>query len=234
VRILSVIHGREARTELFAPAIAAAGHELDEWSFVWETAPPQPLESYDAALVFGGAMHADQERQHPWILRELRWLESILADGMPTLGICLGVQLLARAAGSWVGPLAGGPEIGFVEVERVAADPVFDALPQRFDAFQWHHYTYGLPDGAVETHRSERCTQAFRLGDACWAVQFHPEVTARQLEGWLGDTDDPPVGRDPAELRAEIAAGIERWNELGITLCNAFLRAAERTLARAA
>ena len=234
MRILSVIHGREARTELFAPAIAAAGHELDEWSFVWGTPPPRPLESYDATLVFGGAMHADQERAHPWILPELRWLEQVLADGTPTLGICLGVQLLARAAGSWVGPLDGGPEIGFVEVRRTADDPVLDALPERFDALQWHHYTYGVPEGAVETCRSARCTQGFRLGDSCWAVQFHPEVTALQLEGWLRDPDDPPVGRDPAELRAEIAAGIERWNELGIALCNAFLRAAERTLARAA
>src|SRR3954463_14316421 len=114
MRILSVIHGREARTELFAPAVEAAGHELDEWSFVWGTPPPHPLEAYDAALVFGGAMHADQERQHPWILQELHWLERLLSDGTPTLGICLGVQLLARAAGSWVGPLEGGPEIGFV------------------------------------------------------------------------------------------------------------------------
>src|SRR4051795_1922603 len=234
MRILSVIHGREARTELFAPAIAAAGHEVEEWSFVWDAPPAHPPESYDAVMVFGGAMHADQERRHPWILPELRWLEGLLSEGTPTLGICLGAQLLARAAGSWVGPVEGAPEIGFLPVERVASDPVFDALPERFDALQWHHYTYGVPDGAVETHRSARCTQGFRLGDACWAVQFHPEVTAQQLDGWLADPDDPPVGRDPDELRAEIAAGIGRWNELGITLCNAFLRAAERTLARAA
>jgi GMP synthase-like glutamine amidotransferase len=234
MRILSVIHGHEARTELFAPAIAAAGHEVEEWSFVWDMPPAHPLESYDAVMVFGGAMHADQERTHPWILPELRWLEQLLSDGTPTLGICLGAQLLSRAAGSWVGPLEGGPEIGFVAVERIASDPVFDALPERFDALQWHHYTYGLPSGAVETHRSARATQGFRLGDACWAVQFHPEVTAQQLEGWLHDPDDPPVGRDPEELRAEIAAGIGRWNELGIALCNAFLRAAEHRLARAA
>jgi GMP synthase-like glutamine amidotransferase len=229
MRIVSVVHGSEARTELFAPAIAAAGHELEEWSFPDRGAPPA---GYDAALVFGGAMHADQERAHPWILEELRWLERLLADGTPTLGICLGAQLLSRAAGSWVAPLEGGPEIGFVPVRRVAGDPVLDALPPRFDAFQWHHYTYGVPDGAVELFRSDRCTQGFRLGDACWAVQFHPEVTAAQLEVWIEDPDDPPA--DPAALRASIAAGIDRWNELGIALCDAFLDAAEQTLARAA
>jgi GMP synthase (glutamine-hydrolysing) len=151
-------------------------------------------------------------------------------------GVCLGAQLLAKAAHAEIGP-AREPEIGWLPVELTDAardDPVFAVLPQRFDAFQWHYYTHGLPGGAVELARSEVCTQGFRLGDACWAVQFHPEVTAQQLEGWLHDPDDPPVGRDPSELRAEIAAGIERWNELGIALCDAFLRAAERSLARAA
>lgn len=229
MRIVSVVHGGEARTELFAPAVAASGHELEEWAFP-ERGTPRG--GFDAALVFGGAMHADQERAHPWIVEELRWLERLLADGTPTLGICLGAQLLARAAGSWVGPLEGGPEIGFVEVTRGAADPVLDALPSRFDAFQWHHYTYGVPSGAFELARSERCTQAFRLGDACWAVQFHPEVTAAQLETWIEDPDDPPA--EPAALRAEVAAGIAHWNELGVALCDAFLAAAERTLARAA
>ena len=98
MRILSVIHGREARTELFAPAIAAAGHELDEWSFVWDTPPPQPLESYDAALVFGGAMHADEERKHPWILQELRWL---IERHVELTGSVRGAEVLA----DWEGML---------------------------------------------------------------------------------------------------------------------------------
>ena len=111
-----MIHGSDARTELFAPAIEERGHRLDEWGFVWGTPPPQPLDAYDALFVFGGAMHPDQERKHPWIEDELRWLRSVLEDGRPMLGICLGAQLLARAAGSWVGPLEI-PEIGWYEVE---------------------------------------------------------------------------------------------------------------------
>jgi GMP synthase (glutamine-hydrolysing) len=227
VNVLSVIHGRDARTELFAPAIRERGHRLDEWSFVWGAPPPQPLDAYDALFVFGGAMHPDQERTHPWIEDELRWLQSVLEDGRPMLGICLGVQLLARAAGSWVGPLET-PEIGWYEVElndAGAADPVLGSLPSRFTALQWHRYTYGLPEGAAELARSAACTQAFRLGDACWGVQFHPEVTAAQLEGWLADPDDPAP--DPAVLRDETRSEIGRWNELGRALCGAFLAAAE-------
>lgn len=234
MNIVSVIHGGEARTELFAPVVEKAGHRLDEWSFVSGAPPPRPLESYDAALVFGGAMHADQEAVHPWIKDELRWLERLLGRGTPVLGICLGVQLLARAAGSWVGPLPE-PEIGWYDVELTeagAGDPVLGSLPARFEALQWHRYTYGLPRGAVELATSPAATQAFRLGEACWGVQFHPEVTEAQLQGWLLDPDDPPLDADV--LRAEIHGKIRAWNELGRTLCAAFLAAAERVAARAA
>ena len=101
-----------------------------------------------------------------------------------------------------------------------------------FEALQWHHYTYGVPAGAVELARSAACTQAFRLGDACWGVQFHPEVTAAQLESWIVDKHDPPP--DAEALRDESPAKMAAWNALGRTLCGAFLETAERVLARAA
>ena len=234
MQVLSVIHGDEARTELFAPVVEEAGHRLDEWSFAWGTPPLRPLESYDAVLVFGGAMHADHDDTHPWLAPETAWLEQLIATKTPVLGVCLGVQLLARAAGSWVGALPE-PEIGWHAVELTDAgvdDPVIGALPQTFDALQWHHYTYAVPAGAVELARSPACTQAFRLGDTCWGVQFHPEVTQTQLDGWMNDLSDPPP--DPERFRADTAAKIARWNELGRTLCSAFLETAERVLERAA
>jgi GMP synthase (glutamine-hydrolysing) len=218
------VHSPEARTELFA----RPGHTVDEWAF----SGGEPTGSYDAYMVFGGSMHPDQDAHHPWLGGEVEWLRGVIEDGAPVLGICLGAQLVARACGAWSGPLAGGPEIGWHAVERCAPDPVLDVLPQRFDAFEWHHYTYALPAGAVELARNGRCNQAFRVGEACWAVQFHPEVTHAQVLGWIDDDSDPPPDADA--LRAETAAKIERWNELGLALCDAFLAAAERTLARAA
>jgi GMP synthase (glutamine-hydrolysing) len=235
VHCLSVIHGDDARTELFGPVVEQAGHNLDEWSFGWGTPPPRPLESYDAVFVFGGAMHADQDEHHPWLADEVAWLAQLLERGTPVLGVCLGVQLLARAAGSAVWRMADGPEIGWCRVELTetgAVDPVVGSLPRLFDALQWHHYTYALPAGAVELARSPACTQAFRLGETCWGVQFHPEVTAAQLDGWIDDAEDPPPS--PERLRRETPAQIERWNELGRGLSSAFLEAAEQALARAA
>ena len=234
MHVLSVIHGSDARAELFAPVVEEGGHRLDEWSFGWGTPPPRQLESYDAVLVFGGAMHADHDDTHPWLGPETEWLQRLVPSGTPVLGICLGVQLLARAAGSWVGPLEI-PEIGWYEVElnaAGAADPVLGSLPSRFTALQWHRYTHGLPEGAVELARSSTCTQAFRLGDACWGVQFHPEVTRTQIDGWIVDTEDPPP--DAELMRSETPQKIDRWNELGRALCGAFLEAAERALVRAA
>jgi GMP synthase (glutamine-hydrolysing) len=235
VHVLSVIHGLEARTELFGPVVEDAGHRLDEWSFAWSTPPSRPLDSYDAVLVFGGAMHADQDAHHPWLGQETMWLHQLLDRHTPVLGVCLGVQLLARAAGSWVRRLEGEPEIGWYDVQLTAegeADPVLGSLPPRFEAMQWHHYTYGTPAGAVELARSDACTQAFRLGDAVWGVQFHPEVTLPQVEGWTADAEDLPP--NPELLREQTREKIARWNDLGRTLCRAFLEAAERVVARAA
>jgi len=220
MRILAVVHSDHAGASRFRPS----GHELEEWSLPARGVPPE--RGWDAYMVFGGSMHADQEDRHPWLRDELEWLRGLLERGAPVLGVCLGAQLLARAAGAAVEPLAGGPEIGWYPVERLAADPVLDALPRRFEAFEWHHYTYGLPAGALELARSERATQAFRLGDACWGVQFHPEVAHEQVLAWIEDASDPPP--DPEALRTETAAKIGRWNELGRALCDAFVAAAEQ------
>ncbi|HET8751633.1 MAG TPA: type 1 glutamine amidotransferase [Gaiellaceae bacterium] len=226
--VLSIVHGGDAGSELFAPLVTEAGHRLDEWSFATATPPPRPLDAYDAVLVFGGAMHVDQEEQHPWLRDETDWLRALLEHPVPTLGICLGSQLLAQAAGARVGPLAE-PEIGWSEVELTdagAADTVLSALPPRFVALQWHHYAHELPDGAVALAHSTASLQGFRLGDACWGVQFHPEVTEPQLERWIDAKADLPDA--PDRLRAETRERIGGWNELGRRLCRSFLAAAER------
>src|SRR3954451_15404810 len=142
MRILSVVHSPEARTELFA----RPGHALDEWSFSGGGVPPA---SYDAYMVFGGAMHPDQELEHPWLVSEVDWLRKLLESGGRGLGVCLGAQLIARALGAWSGPLAGGPEIGWHEVERCADDPVLAVLPQRLEGFDGHQYTHGRPPGGA-------------------------------------------------------------------------------------
>ena len=229
MRVLSIVHGSDARSNLFERVAQQRGHELEEWSLAWEQPPPRPVDSYDAVMVFGGAMHADQDDTHPWLRDETMLLQELLDRGVPVLGVCLGAQLLAKAAHARV-YAAEDSEIGWYEVELTDAageDPVFGALPERFDAFQWHYYTYGVPAGGVELARSALCTQAFRLGESVWGVQFHPEVTGPQVESWLASEHGNQIAR--AEIALATRERIERWNDLGRELCGAWLDVAART-----
>jgi GMP synthase (glutamine-hydrolysing) len=226
--VLAVIHGDKVRAGVFEDVVARRGHRLEEWSLAWGTPLPRPLDSYGAVLVFGGAMHADQVGHHPWLREENFFLQRLLDLQTPVLGICLGAQLIAKAANASVHP-ASEFEIGWYPVELTAAaadDPLVGRLPQRFDAFQWHYYTHGLPAGAVELAQSGVCTQAFRLGENAWGVQFHPEVTLAQVQSWVDEKEEVPV--DDEALMAETRERIGAWNELGRELCGAFVDVAER------
>jgi len=228
VNVLAVIHGDQVRAGVFGDVVSARGHTLEEWSLAWAKPPPRPLDSYGAVLVFGGAMHADQDEHHPWLREENFLLQRLLGVRIPLLGICLGAQLIAKAAHAPVFR-ASEPEIGWFPVrltDAARSDPVFGGIPQQFHAFQWHFYTHGVPAGAIELARSPICTQAFRLGELAWGIQFHAEVTRSQIERWAADeTRETPIPR--AELLAETSERIGEWNELGGELCEAFLAQAE-------
>jgi len=227
VRVLSVTHGPSVPGGVFDEVLEAAGHELERWVVPLGGAPRAPAR-YGAVLVFGGSMHPDQDEQFSWLESEARFLRDVLAEGIPALGVCLGAQLLARAAGAAVGP-ADASEVGWLEVELTRSgrdDPIVGTLPPRTAAFQWHHYTFGIPEGALELARSDVCTQAFRLGRA-WGIQFHAEATQSMIEGWLDE--DPGDVPDPEALRAETGLRIDAWNELGRRLCGAFVELVEAT-----
>ena len=108
--------------------------------------------------------------------------------------------------------------------------PRVPSLPERFSAFHWHFYTHGLPSGARELARSSVCTQAFRLGDSAWGVQFHPEVTREIVDLWIEETPEEVPGSID-DFLAQTEARLADWNELGRTLCGAFLDAAEQRIA---
>lgn len=223
VRVLSTTHGPSVPGGVFEEVVEAAGHELERWS-VPEGGTPDPARSYDAVMVFGGSMHPDQDDHFAWLEREEEFLREVLAEKVPVFGVCLGAQMLARAAGAWVGP-ASAPEIGWFDVELTPegrADPVLGALSSPTEAFEWHHYTFGIPDGGVELARSEACTQAFGVGGHAWGIQFHAEMTLAMVTKWVSDDPgDLPVPAD--ELVAATEARIAGWNEQGRKLSAAFL-----------
>lgn len=231
MRTLAIVHQRDAGPGVFAGSARDRG-ELDLWHIAEEARPPADPSGYDAVMTFGGSMHADQEDRHAWLRREKALLRAMLESGAPLLGVCLGAQLLAEAAGG-AARRAREPEIGWFEVEvwpEGTDDPLLGALAPRFEAFEWHSYEFEPPPGAAPLASTPVCTQAYRIGDAAWGIQFHAEVSRNDAEKWIREHDIDPnavrIGVDPEPLRAETEPRIEAWNQLGSDLCARFLDAA--------
>jgi GMP synthase (glutamine-hydrolysing) len=229
VRILAIVHQRDAGPGVFAEAIREAGGRLDEWTLAERPQPPADPLGYDAVFVLGGAMNADEDERHGWIAEEEALLRELLAREVLLLGLCLGAQLLAAAAGAKP-RRAARPEIGWHPVEVTAEgedDPLLGPLAPSFEAFQWHSYEFPLPPKAVPLARSEVCLQACRLGPRAWAIQFHPEVSRADALHWIDDYGADPdavrLGVDPDVLGPETEAKIEPFNQLGRDLCRRWL-----------
>lgn len=143
---------------------------------------------FDAVLAMGGPMGAYDDADHPWLTAEKELVRDAVADGRPFLGVCLGVQLLASALGSEVGPLEGGAEVGLLPVELTAEGrehPLFAGMPEPLLTLQWHGDTFALPEGAKLLASSPAAPhQAFQAGRAAYGVQFHLEVTPEMVREW--------------------------------------------------
>ena len=177
-------------------------------------------------LLFGGPQNVDQEDEHSWLRREDEFVRELLERRVPTLGVCLGGQLLAKAAGAHVGP-SPEPEFGFTRVELsegAAGDPLFGSLPREFDVWNAHGYAFHVPEDGVELARSPVCSQAFRLGDSAWGVQFHPEIRVDQVTHWLREDRVP----NAKELLDELRGRYEEWRSFGAALLRSFLAAASK------
>jgi GMP synthase (glutamine-hydrolysing) len=234
MHVLSLIHEPPPVSGVFAEVAAEPGIEIEEWSLAWGTPPPRPIDEYGAVMIFGGVMHVDQEGHHPWLREENMLIQRLLDQHVPLLGVCLGGQLVAKAAHAGVGKVSE-PEIGWREVELAEAgvdDPVLGCFPRRFPALQWHYYGFELPCGAVPLAHSPVCLQAFRLGERAWGIQFHAETTKEDFLRWIDEYDAHPgadrIGFEPEAMRADTELYIERWNEQGRQLAARFLAVAAR------
>jgi GMP synthase (glutamine-hydrolysing) len=140
-------------------------------------------------VVLGGPVGVYQRDAYPFIEFEIELLRSRLAGKRPTLGICLGAQLMAAALGARVYPGRHGKELGWAPVHAgsdFSVPPWFAALlTPKLRVLHWHGDTFDLPAGATHLAATAHyANQGFVVGNYALALQFHPEVTVQGLERW--------------------------------------------------
>jgi GMP synthase (glutamine-hydrolysing) len=139
-------------------------------------------------VILGGPIGAYEEEKYPFLIDELHILETRLTADLPTLGICLGSQLMARALGAKVYP---GPckEIGWFSLQLTEPgrrSPLAFLTDDQMKVLHWHGDTFDLPQGATRLASTLLYeNQAFSWGKGWLALQFHPEVTLKGLERWV-------------------------------------------------
>jgi GMP synthase (glutamine-hydrolysing) len=211
-----VIHNLEHPVRGYVEVLREAGLELEECHAV--NGDPLPdLEDVDGLVVLGGLQSvADGSDPLPG---EVDLLRRAIDTGVPVLGVCLGAQLLALAAGGEVRHRGRSIEWReLVATEAAEGDPLFGALPGPVPALHWNEDVIEPPPDAVELlTRAGDGAEAFRVGEAAWGVQYHPDVDAEALDSWyddyaayLGDVDVDALKaedrrREPDQQRASRA-----------------------------
>lgn len=173
--------------------------------------PLGQAEDADLLIVLGGPIGVYESDEYPFVLGELDLLRKRLGAHRPTLGICLGAQLMAAALGAKVYGGGNGAEIGWFELKpgRDEAPAWFaPLLKPGLKLLHWHGDTFDLPEGARHIAASERYPhQAYTVGDYALALQCHPEVSQLALERWyVGHCAELHAkGLTAAGLRADAA-----------------------------
>ncbi len=240
LNVLVIEHQKDGGPALFAERLSAAHAAVTVAGPDAGVDIPDSLEGFDALVVLGGSSGPTEDDKAPWLPQVRALLEEAVATQTPTLGICLGAQMLATVQGCTVDRIDAGPEIGLIDLELTEAgakDPLLGILADAdgkrtapLRAVQWHWLeAKQLPAGSVPLVSSAACqNQAFRVGANAWGVQFHPEAMGQAARDWSkDDTDalaklgydanvdliDPIVGAE-SELKNTWSKLFDRWIEI--------------------
>lgn len=226
-RVLVVEHQNDAGIGLIGERLTANGVRLDTVGPDTGREIPETLDGYDGLIVLGGSMGPTEDERAPWLPATRRLLADGVEGGVPTLGVCLGAQLLATATGGHVRSMPGGPEVGVHRVrfdaDAVAGDPLFGPIGgTELPAVQWHWLEADvLPETASVLASSGACrNQAFRIGERAWGVQFHPEALGDTARDWAddgkGDLDEIGLDGDAVVSTVRAAEGELRaaWEQV--------------------
>ncbi len=176
---------------------------------------PKNTDNLDAVISLGGPMNVYEEDKHPFLLKENKFIQKVVKEEVPFLGICLGSQLLAKACKAKV-VKSPTKEIGFYKLFLTndgLADPLFKDLRENFDVFQWHEDMFEIPKDGKLLAQSQFChNQAFRLGKNAYGVQFHLEVEDKDIALWANSYWQEKD--DKKEKLEEILQGYKKINKM--------------------
>jgi len=196
---------------------------------------PEGVDDYSALIVLGGPMGLYEESRYPFLRDEVRLIRQAMKESLPTLGICLGAQLIAKAAGAVISS-GKKKEIGWYPLrltDEGRNDPLMGSLPDELPVFQWHGDTFDIPDGAARLASSELFSnQAIRVGEFAYALQFHLEVTEGMVKEWIAVNRSELEGVsdyiDPEAIVEESRHALPTLNNFGELFFQRFLDLAHK------
>lgn len=175
--------------------------------------------AFDLVLVMGGPMGVYESEKFPFLASEIRLLKKRIAVDRPTLGICLGSQLIAAALEAKVFKGDPGKEVGWNPLTNVAQNhPIRHFSPDKTSMFHWHGDTFDLPKGAELLASSNLYqNQAFQFGQNILAIQFHPEVTGDMALEWIEemgeDIGESKIVQSLEQLKAQTEQNIKTMSK---------------------
>ena len=173
---------------ILAPLLAERGIAVGHVDAPRDSLAEVDTTSPDLLIVLGGPIGVYEADIYPFLSHEIAMVGERLARGLPTLGICLGAQLMAAALGARVYP-SGFKEIGWKPLTLSDAGRESCLAPlaeENLSVLHWHGDTFDLPDGATHLASSDLCeNQAFLFGANALGLQFHLETSAEALESWF-------------------------------------------------
>jgi len=176
-----------------------------------DTLDATQLMDVDLLIVLGAPIGAYDEQTYPFLQHELQALHQRLSAQRPTLGICLGAQLMARVLGAKVAPMPR-KEIGYAPLHDIEPENLLAPL-NAIPVLHWHGDQFDIPNQATRLAASALCpNQAFAVGNYALGLQFHLEADASQIERWLigHATELHQAGIDPRQIRADAQTHGER------------------------
>ncbi len=192
---------------------------------------PTSLSGISAVIVLGGPMNVYEEDKYPFLKQEDAFLKKVIIEEVPTVGFCLGAQLIAKAKGAIV-KKAPQKEIGWFKITLGANSPsdlLFRGFWEEVDVFQWHGDTFEIPSEAVKLASSELCSnQAFRIGSNIYGLQFHVEVTDEMIYQWIdayrNEVDSLKGIVDPDQIISDTKAKSEDYKAQAKQFCTNFFK----------